>query len=142
MFSQPIREQRSSDPARSKTSMVPFGIRSNPITQTQVSGKPTLDDVIGMQMNLHYDIAELKEDVMGLQDEMKTIRELLESHLDVQDEPDNYDMSVEDIKKLIAKECKPGQQYYPGDLAFEHGLNYDAVLEAVASLKEEGRVQS
>lgn len=77
-----------------------------------------------------------------LQGEVRVMRELLESHLNIQDEPDNYDMSVEDIKKLIAKECKLGQQYYPGDLAFEHGLNYDTVLEAVASLKEEGRAQS
>ena len=93
-------------------------------------------------MSLHYDIAKLRDYVMELWDKMDTTRELLESRLDVQDEPDNYDMSVEDIKKLIARECKPGQQYYPSDLAFEHGLNYDTVLDAVASLEEEGRVQS
>ena len=73
---------------------------------------------------------------------MNGIEEVLESHLDVQDGPDNSDMSVEDIKTLITKECKAGQQYYPGDIAYEHGLDYDRVLEAVTSLKEDGVIQS
>lgn len=76
-----------------------------------------------------------------LESQRDTIK-LLESHLDIQDVPDNYDMSVEDIKKLLAKECKSGQQYYPSDIALDHGLDYDKVLEAVASLKEEGLIQS
>ena len=140
MFSPPVRERHPSEPAYPKVRLA-RRITANSHPKPQIIEKLTLSDVMGMQMRLYYDSVEIKENIMRLQDEIKTMRELLESRLDVQDEPDNYDMSVEDIKKLIVKECTLGQQYYPGDLAFEYGLNYNAVLEAVASLKEEGRVQ-
>ena len=140
MSGQSLRKRHPFSPVYSEISEV-FGATANPNLESQVSEKPTLNDVIRMLMTLYYDNVALRENVMRLQDEVKTVRELLESRLDKQDEPDSYDMPVEDIKKLITKECKPGQQYYPGDLAFKHGLNYDTVLEAVASLKEEGHVQ-
>ena len=83
--------------------------------------------------------------IMGeIRDEMKAMRELMESHLGLQDEPDapdNYDMSVEGVKSLLLKVCKQGSKFYPSELAVEHGLDYDTVLEAVASLKKEGRVE-
>ena len=76
-----------------------------------------------------------------LRDEVKTIRQLIESQLTVQDEPSNADMSVEDVKNLIVKECKRGEEYYPGAFALKHGLYYDTVVEALTSLQKEGRVE-
>lgn len=76
-----------------------------------------------------------------LQSKIQDLQETLESYLDVQDEPDNYDMSVEEVKKLILKECKRGEEYYPGEFSLKHGLDYDTVVEALNSLQKEDCVE-
>ncbi|MYG32488.1 MAG: hypothetical protein F4202_00550 [Cenarchaeum sp. SB0677_bin_16] len=89
----------------------------------------------------HQIDTQVLEMLDGLRDEVQAIRELLESHLDTSDEPDNSDMSVEEVKELILAEVELDRPFYPSDLAEEYGLDLNATLEAVDMLRKEGRIK-
>ena len=98
-------------------------------------------DVVRIQMSLHYDMADMREDIGKLLDKMDTLSESLESNLDVHDKPDNHGMKAEEIKNLILKEYDLSKPTYPSDVADKHGLDYDEVLAAVELLRKEGQVE-
>lgn len=135
----PGRELHPSDPIHSKMDAM-FRTTANSNPTPQISGELTLDVVMGMQMSLRYDIVGLKENIMVLQNEMKTIRELLESHLVIQDEPDNYDMTPDQIRDLILEKVQVGVPFYASDIASKYGLDYDAVVTAIEQLRAKGKI--
>ncbi len=55
--------------------------------------------------------------------------------------PDNYDMTAKQIKDLILDNYELGKPVYPSDIADDHGLDYDAVLEAIDMLRKEHRIK-
>lgn len=152
MFRQLVRDQHPSESVHSWS--MASGTTANPDLESQVSEKPTLNDVIRMQMTLHYDNVELKKNIMTLyydnvelkknnkmlQDEIKIVRELLESRLDIQDGPDNYDMAPDQIKELILEQVQVGEPFYASDIASKYGLDYDAVVTAIEQLRAKGKI--
>lgn len=65
----------------------------------------------------------------------------IKQKLDVPEPPDNFDMPVNKIKEILVKECIPGNSFYPSDIAFKHGLDYQATLDAVEILRKEGKLE-
>lgn len=55
--------------------------------------------------------------------------------------PDNYDMTVEQVRDLIRAKYEPGKSVYPSDIANEHNLDYDTVVEAIDLLWKEHRAK-
>ena len=53
---------------------------------------------------------------------------------------DNFSLSIEGVKKIILEDVRPGQVFYPSDVADKHGLDLRTVVEAVNELKEGGQV--
>ena len=92
-------------------------------------------------------IGELRGQMQTLVDDMGWVKENMRVILQKLDEgtageisPDNYDMTASQIRGLILEKMGPGKPFYPSDLAMEYGLDFDAVLEAVGMLREEGRI--
>ena len=54
--------------------------------------------------------------------------------------PDNYDMTAEQVRDLIVEKYEVGKPVYPSDVADDHNLDYDTVLEAVELLRKEGQI--
>ena len=50
------------------------------------------------------------------------------------------DMPVDKIKELILSTVGIDNLFYPSDIAMDHNLDYDAVMEAVDMLRREGRI--
>lgn len=55
--------------------------------------------------------------------------------------PDNYDMTAEQVRDLILENYKLGVPFYPSDVADDHGLDYDTVVQAMDMLRKEGRLK-
>lgn len=55
--------------------------------------------------------------------------------------PDNYDMTAEQVRDLILANYKLGVPFYPSDVADDHGLDYDTVVQAMNMLRKEGRMK-
>lgn len=55
--------------------------------------------------------------------------------------PDNSGMSQSEIRRLLMIKCKSGESYYPSDLAFEYGLDFDEVIKAVDYFRRMGMVK-
>ena len=55
--------------------------------------------------------------------------------------PDNYDMPADQVRELVIAKCPRGMQFYPSDLAFEYGLDYDVVVKVVDQMRREGLVR-
>ena len=53
---------------------------------------------------------------------------------------DNFDLDKESVKKIILKETHVGQIFYPSDIANEHGLDLETVMEVMSELKENKRI--
>lgn len=122
-------------------------VEVNPTTEPTKIWAPTHGRWAGMMevktsVQVYHQIdTQVLEMLDGLRDEVQAIRELLESHLDTSDEPDNSDMSVEEVKELILAEVELDRPFYPSDLAEEYGLDLNATLEAVDMLRKEGRIK-
>lgn len=57
---------------------------------------------------------------------------------------DRLEMSpeeLEDLKGKIMKMTRPRVRFYPGEIAVELGIEYDAVIEAMYSLEKEGKIR-
>ena len=89
-------------------------------------------------MRLTRDVAGMKEVNHKV---LEAIQEVLEVVKADKNSPDNYDMSPEQIKDLILAKYDLSKLTYPSDIAFDHGLDYDAVLKAVELLRKEGRAE-
>lgn len=50
-------------------------------------------------------------------------------------------MSTDEIRKLILGKVGVDKPFFPSDVAFDYDLDYDAVLEAIESLRREGRIK-
>lgn len=105
-------------------------------TRTPTSG---IEDVpsIYTEDGLRENVKILREDMNWLKGAVHSIMQ----KLDEEDAPDNTDMSIDDVKSIILKECKRGEEYYPGEFALKHSLDYNTVVEALTSLQKEGRVE-
>lgn len=55
--------------------------------------------------------------------------------------PDNYDMPPDEIRELVLKECVRGEQFYPGDLATKHGLDYERLLSVLDGMRQDGLIK-
>jgi predicted transcriptional regulator len=51
-------------------------------------------------------------------------------------------LSKDAIKNLILKDVQIGEVFYPSDIADRLGTDILSVIEAVAELKKEGRLQN
>ena len=49
---------------------------------------------------------------------------------------DNFGLDKESVKKIILRETKAGQIFYPSDIANEFNLDLKTVMDAVYELKE------
>lgn len=90
---------------------------------------------------LQYNVVVLRERVEWLVAAVQDIMKSLEARSLDESGPDNYDMDPEQIRQLILKNYKLGESFYPSDIADKHGLDYDAVLEAIDLLRKERRIK-
>ena len=47
----------------------------------------------------------------------------------------NFDLDKESVKKIILKEISVGQIFYPSDIANEHNLDLETVMDVMSELK-------
>ena len=92
-------------------------------------------------MDVGRELRRLNRRIDELLEEQKRLREMVADVIPVSDVPDNTDMTVDEVKKLIMDVCERGEKYYPAELAVDHGLDYDTVLKAVESLQKTGHVK-
>lgn len=86
------------------------------------------------------EIQNLREDVAQLRD---LIHDVVVQNQDPSvdsDVPDNYDMTLEQVKETILEKVGLHRPFYPSDLSMKYGLDFDVVLEAVEILRQEGRI--
>ena len=72
---------------------------------------------------------------------VKEIQEALKAGDFAEEGPDNYDKTPEQVRDLIIANYKLGVPFYPSDVADDHGLDYDTVVQAMDILRKEGRLK-
>lgn len=92
-----------------------------------------------MMVGIGDDVRSLKEDIAWMRNLMRSTMQS-QNTLVSDGTPDNYDMTPEQIKEMILEKIGLDKPFYPSDLATEYGLDFDAVLEAVEILRQEGRI--
>ena len=86
---------------------------------------------------------DLQSTVDGMRKDMAIVKHDMRHILNKlgDEEPiDIREIPIDEIKKLILAERGDGKPFYPSDVAFEHHLDYDAVLEAMDVLRKEGLI--
>ncbi len=53
---------------------------------------------------------------------------------------DNFDLDKESVKKIILKEVRIGQVFYPSDIANEYNLDLETVMDVISELKESKQI--
>ena len=53
---------------------------------------------------------------------------------------DNFDLSKNDVKKMILKEISVGDEFYPSDIADKYNLDFQTVMVVIDELKENKQV--
>lgn len=113
--------------------------KDEPYTWTNESFEYMIRSIIELQNmadRTRQDMASIKDDMRNLLDKLDDMTG--EAH----EEPQNIrEMTTDEIKKLILVEVGVDKPFYPSDVAFDYDLDYDAVLEAVESLRREGRIK-
>ena len=91
-----------------------------------------LEDFVSDTMG---EVAMMRADIRSLVDKVDNLTRDTDF-----EEYDVREMPKDEIKKLILEEMGGGNPFYPSDVAQDHNLHYDAVMEAVEELRKEGRI--
>lgn len=88
--------------------------------------------------NLCIELCELIERILKNQNDMRRDKEEEEEFEErqISNGGDNFDLDTESVKKIILKEVSVGQIFYPSDIANEHGLDLQTVIQVMNELKE------
>ncbi len=98
-----------------------------------------LDLLVDAVLQLHRDLQTLTSTVNHLVESNRSLEDAINANANCDSVPDNYDMPHDQIENLLSKHAV-GKEFYPSDFAFEHGLNYESVLEVIEKLRARGKV--
>ena len=85
---------------------------------------------------LSLELCDLLERILKKNDETQ---HMIESYglaeIQENNDEDNFDSDKENIKKIILKEISIGQIFYPSDIANEHNLDLEMVMNVMSGIK-------
>lgn len=95
----------------------------------------TIHDIQTSMQNMERNVELMKGDIRNI---MKKLDDVTNEDGELRE---TEKMPVGDIKNLILTEMEVDKPFYPSDVALDHNLDYDDVLEAVELLRREGHIK-
>ena len=101
------------------------------------------DDIRAMCQHLLYLYRTLSNDVGRLANDIHAIRKTIGAHevIEAISTSNNFNMTQTQVRELILNETSDGKPFYPSDIAMEHGLDLEVVVNAVDNLRNEGKLR-
>lgn len=96
----------------------------------------SVPSIMSVLKTMQQDIKEIKKDMSDLRGKLDDKR-----YTGFEEPVEIVEMPIDDIKKLILDRLDGDKPLYPSDIAMDHNLDYDAVLEAVDMLRREGHIE-
>ena len=91
-----------------------------------------------------YSTKEYMEDIIQILNKIQENQRVMTQKIDdatTEEIPDEtYNMTSDKIRDLMIEKVELDKPFYPSDIATEHGLDYDRVLETIEMLRKEGRI--